>query len=150
MAFSKKDKSDDGGNVFKTPAWSMSLAELDVELQRLARLLAFSRAETSPRTSKNYSYLMRWADMDIDQFREQVELAKKAGKTIEVYSGAYTDDGAIRMPQDDGANYIQPTLAEIITLLRERNARVNFAKAQSDKEWDMPNTNSLTEKLSTA
>lgn len=145
MAFSKKEKSEEG-NVQKTPAWSMSIAELDVELQRLARLLAFSRAETSPRTSKNYSYIMRWADMSIDQFREQVELAKKAGKTIEVYSGAITEDGSIRMPQDDAANFIQPTLAEIINLQKERQSRIGYAKEQDAKEWD---TAELSRKLST-
>lgn len=132
MGFEEKDKTKKENKSLG----SMTLWDIENTLPSVAQVCMFNASGASERMSKNYRYLGRWAAMSAEEYRAQCVAAKSAGKTIEVYSGAYLEDGSVRMPVDDSDRYIKPCLSEIIDLQRERIRRIDYAKQMEIEELD--------------
>lgn len=114
----------------------MTLPEITNELTGIASIARFNSGGTSSRTAANYRHLARWADMSMEEFAAEIANAKAENKTIEVFSEAFNAGGEIRMPVDDAGHYLQPVLADIISMQKERISRVNYAKDMELKEFD--------------
>lgn len=131
MAFDdgvQKEKESEGR---KSPS-NMTLWEIETELTRLAGIISFAGQNASERTKHNCEYVRKWAAMGHEEFRRRKIAAGKIG--IDVVSGAYTPEGAVRWPEDDMGNYLPVRLETIITLQCIRLQRIDFAKEKEAEE----------------
>ena len=70
----------------------------------------------------------------LEKGKAEKEKAKAAGKTIMVWSQAYTESGAVNAPYDAGGKYLRPFLCDIIEMQQERLNRIAYAKEMELKE----------------
>lgn len=125
MGFTKDEDKQSGA---KRPIESLTLKEISAQLESFAQVLNFNASGVSERVASNYRHLSLWADMDADEYKRRKDAARANKTSIRVVSGAYTADGAIRMPMDDAGNFVFPTLDEILKYQDARLDRIAYAK----------------------
>lgn len=147
MAFSDKKEKESRRQSLLT----MTLQDINNELDNAERMLGFEAASASTRVQNNVAHIMRWVKMSSDEFRAEMNRCRAEKKDINIVSGAYTPDGGQRIPLTDGGEYMFPVLADIIELQKERLSRITFAQEQMSREFDeMAMRSEINTELSTA